>query len=56
MARTKIILLAAVGALTITAASPALALNPQPLPPGRAPTPVFCANGHHIQAAIIHVR
>jgi hypothetical protein len=51
MTRTKMLLLAASCAVTLSIASPALALNPQPLPPGRtaAPTHVFCANGEHIR-------
>jgi len=57
MARTKIILLAAIGTLAITAASPAFALNPQPLPPRYFPTTQLqCANGHHIPTAVVHVR
>jgi hypothetical protein len=50
MTRAKILLIAASCAVTIATASPALALNPQPLPPGRtaAPTHVFCANGNHM--------
>ena len=40
MTRIKILLLAATCAVTVAAASPALALNPQPLPPGRTATPI----------------
>jgi hypothetical protein len=48
MTRAKILLIAASCAVTIATASPALALNPQPLPPGRtASTHVFCANGNY---------
>jgi hypothetical protein len=49
MTRAKILLLSATCALAIASASPAFALNPQPLPPGRTavPTHVFCANGNH---------
>jgi hypothetical protein len=50
MTRVKILLLTATCALAIASATPAFALNPQPLPPGRttAPTHIFCANGNHI--------
>jgi len=49
MTRAKILLLAASCAVTIATAGPALALNPQPLPPGRtAPTHIFCATGNHM--------
>ena len=50
MTRAKFLLLSACCALAIATASPALALNPHPLPPGRtaAPTHVFCANGNHM--------
>jgi hypothetical protein len=51
MTRIKILLLAGTCAVTVAATSPALALNPQPLPPGRTATPthVYCANGNHFQ-------
>jgi len=64
MAR-KYILLAAIGTLTITAVSPAFALNPQPLPPGRVHTPTIsastplsqqCANGKHFQTVSLSIR
>ena len=50
MTRSKILLLSATFALAVASATPAFALNPQPLPPGRtaAPTHIFCANGNHI--------
>ena len=48
MTRAKILLIAAGCAVTIATASPAFALNPQPLPPGRTAAHVFCANGNHI--------
>ncbi len=49
MTRAKILLIAAGCAATVATASPARALNPQPLPPGRtAPTHVFCASGNHM--------
>jgi hypothetical protein len=48
MTRAKILLIAASCAVTVATASPALALNPQPLPPGRtASTHFFCANGNY---------
>ncbi len=51
MTRAKLLLL--ICALTVTIGTPAFALNPQPLPPGRAintnghTNHVFCANGNH---------
>jgi hypothetical protein len=49
MTRAKILLIAASCAVTLATASPALALNPQPLPPGRtASTHVFCVSGTHM--------
>ena len=49
MTRTKLALLSAAFAVAIASATPALALNPQPLPPGRtaAPSHIACANGGH---------
>jgi hypothetical protein len=56
MSRTKLLLIAASCATAIATATPALALNPQPLPPGRAAYQavaaghqgtVFCASGTH---------
>jgi hypothetical protein len=56
MSRTKLLLVPAICALAVTFGGPALALNPQPLPPGfKAPptfhgarTQIFCASGQHI--------
>jgi len=53
MTRTKLFLLAATCAVTVAFGSPAFALNPQPLPPGRAitatghPTTFTCVSGNH---------
>jgi len=49
MTRTKFLLLSATITLAVAFGSPAFALNPQPLPPGRtaAPTHIFCVNGNH---------
>ncbi|HEX4042111.1 MAG TPA: hypothetical protein VHY10_10450 [Xanthobacteraceae bacterium] len=48
MTRSKIALLSAAFAVAVASATPALALNPQPLPPGHsAPTHIACANGSH---------
>jgi len=46
MTRKKLILVAGTCAMTVAIGSPAYALNPQPLPPGRmaAPAHVFHAN------------
>jgi hypothetical protein len=55
MSRTKWILIPTICALAVTLGTPALALNPQPLPPGfKQPTTfhgnhvqTFCASGQH---------
>ena len=49
MTRKKLILVAGTCAVAVAIGSPAYALNPQPLPPGRtaAPSHVFCATGNH---------
>jgi hypothetical protein len=48
MTRAKLLLLSATIAVVAASASPAFALNPQPLPPGRtASAHIFCASGNH---------
>jgi hypothetical protein len=49
MTRKKLILVAGTCAVAVAIGSPAYALNPQPLPPGRTATPthVFYATGTH---------
>jgi hypothetical protein len=51
MTRKKLILVAGTCAMAVAIGSPAYALNPQPLPPGRTATPahIYCANGNHYQ-------
>ena len=55
MTRAKYILLSAACAVPVAAATPALALTPQPLPPGYhssahgQPAGFNCANGNHIR-------
>ena len=56
MLRAKLMLIPAICAVAFTFGTPAMALNPQPLPPGfKQPTSihasrfqVFAANGQHI--------
>jgi hypothetical protein len=48
MTRTKILLLSVAVSFAATLGTPALALNPQPLPPGHAaPTHIFASAGNH---------
>ena len=53
MLRAKLILIPAICAVAFTFGTPAMALNPQPLPPGfKQPAPVHashfhCASGQH---------
>jgi len=51
MTRKKLMLVTGTCTMAVAIGSPAYALNPQPLPPGRTapPTPVYYAAGTHYQ-------